>query len=713
MKDISQKEYIKYYLLGGLKIIPCVSNDKRPIISGWKEKATTDKQVINNWWDKYPDANIGLPTGKDNNLVVVDVDVKNDAGGMGSLKQLEDECGKFDTLMVHSPSGGRHYYFKYPEHEEYIKGPVNFRPGIDIRADGNLIIAPGSSIDGNPYEFEDEDAQIAELPQKLLEILTSDNTIHKSNYVSDFTSPISEVIYGVEKGGRNDSIFKFASRLRGIDMPYEEAINQVVVAARNCTPALSESEAIRCLDSAWKYEPNKLDTEKHLTELGNAKRLVEQYGDDIRYVTEFKKWLYWDGMRWCFDEDGHTYRLTKDTVLSIYEEAAKESDMNRRQNISQHAIKSESRYAIDAAVKLAETEAGVPISQSQLDQDHLLLGVNNGVIDLRTGGLLLNNKKDFITQKAFVDYMPQAKCPLWMSFLEQVTNNDQDLIDYLKMIVGYSLTGNTSEEILFFFHGFGSNGKGVFIDTIETLMGDYAKKTSVATLMSKGKTGADDNLARLRGSRYVTTTETEEYTRFNESLLKTLTGEDIITARKLYGNTFQYKPSFKLWIVGNHKPFIKGDDYGIWRRIKLIPFEVRISKEKRDRKLREKLKSELSGILNWAIEGCIQWQEKGLITPQRVEDATNEYRSDMDIIKSWMDDCCDPKATAYSESTARELYDSFRQWSQDNGERYVMNQRQFSMKLQEHGFEKKHTRNGSVYLGILLGNGLAYADCEF
>ncbi len=708
MREMSLKEYIKYYIYGGLEIFPCMRNKKNPLTANGFKDASSDEQVINGWWDKYPGANIGLPTGKVNNLVVVDVDVKNDAGGMDSLQQLLEECGEFDTKVVRTPSGGLHYYFSYPQDEEIIKCRTNLRPGIDIRADGGYVVAPGSSIDGNAYEFEDKDKKIAELPQKLLEILTN-----KSISVSDFTTPVSEVIYGVEQGSRNNSIFKFASRLRGMDLPYEEAKNKVIVAARNCTPALSDSEAIRCLDSAWKFEPDKLDTDKHLTELGNAKRLTEQHGDDIRYVTEFKKWLYWDGMRWCFDEDGHTYRLTKDTVLSIYEEATKENDMNRRRDISQHAMKSESRYAIDAAVKLAETEAGIPISQSQLDQDNLLLGVNNGVVNLRTGGLLLNNKKDFITQKAFVDYMPEAKCPLWMSFLEQVTNNDQGLVDYLKRIVGYSLTGNTSEQILFFFHGFGSNGKGVFIDTIETLMGDYAKKTSVTTLMSKGKTGADDNLARLRGSRYVTTTETEEYTMFNESLLKTLTGEDIITARKLYGNTFQYKPSFKLWIVGNHKPFIKGDDYGIWRRIRLIPFEVTITKEERDGKLREKLKTELPGILNWAIEGCIQWQEEGLITPQKVENATKEYKSDMDIIKSWMDDCCDPGADAYSESTARELYDSFRQWSQDNGERYVMNQRQFSMKLQEHGFEKKHTRKGSVYLGILLGNGLAYADCEY
>lgn len=159
---MSLKEYVKYYLLGGLEIFPCKKNKKEPLtLHGYKD-ASLDEKVVNDWWDKYPNANIGLPTGKVNNLVVVDVDVKNDAGGMDSLKQLEDECGKFDTKVVNTPSGGRHYYFNYPDDVDTIKCKTNLMSGIDIRADGGYVIASGSSIDGNPYEFEDEDAQIAE-----------------------------------------------------------------------------------------------------------------------------------------------------------------------------------------------------------------------------------------------------------------------------------------------------------------------------------------------------------------------------------------------------------------------------------------------------------------------------------------------------------------------------------------------------------------------
>jgi putative DNA primase/helicase len=584
MQEVSIKKYIKYYIRRKLKVFPCKGNGKSPRISGWQESATLDEKVIDRWWEKYPNANIGLLTGKNNNLVVVDVDINNGKKGMESLKQLQNECGEFDTLMVHSPSGGRHYYFKYPKNEDHVKGPTNFRPGIDIRADGNLIIAPGSSIDGNPYRFEDGEKEISELPDRLLEMLMSKEGLP----MSPFEVPISDVIYGIEEGGRNEGIYKYACSLRGIDTPYNEAVKQVRGAAKSCIPPLSDQEATACLNSAWKHEPN---TEGfHLTELGNAKRLVEMYGDDIRYVVEYKKWIYWDGCMWKEDMDGYIERLAKDTVLSIYEEAFSEADMNRRRDISSHAMKSESKYVIDAMIKLTKSEKSISISQSRLDNNNMLLGVNNGALDLSSGSLLMNSKKFFITQKANVSYMPEEKCPLWMSFLETVTGGDEDMISYLKKIVGYSLTGKTSEQALFFFYGFGANGKGVWIDTIEFLLGSYAKKTSVKTLMAKKTSGADDNLARLRGARYVTTSETEEGARFDESLLKTLTGEDRITARQLYGSTFEYLPEFKIFVVGNHKPYIKGNDFGIWRRLKLIPFDITIPNEERDGGLRENLK---------------------------------------------------------------------------------------------------------------------------
>jgi hypothetical protein len=253
MKHIN--ECLKYYIRGGRKIFPCWPNKKNPRMPGvgGHKKATSDAGVIEAWWDKYPNANIGLRTGIENNLVVVDVDVKNDAGGMESLKQLQDECGQFDTRMVHTPSGGLHYWFKHPGESYFVDDHRGFRDGIDIKADSGYVLAPGSSINGNPYEFEDIDKEIAELPIELLKILTEPKA-----KTTGFDTPVADFVYGVDDGARDDSMFKLASRHIGLGTPYEEAKNIILTAALNCTPALPEKRALKCLNSAYlRYEPNE------------------------------------------------------------------------------------------------------------------------------------------------------------------------------------------------------------------------------------------------------------------------------------------------------------------------------------------------------------------------------------------------------------------------------------------------------------------------
>ena len=701
--EMSLKEWIKYYTYRGLEIFPCKCNKKNPLTANGFKDASSDEQVINGWWDKYPDANIGLPTGKVNNLVVVDVDVKNDAGGMDSLQQLLEECGEFDTKVVRTPSGGLHYYFSYPQDEEIIKCRTNLRPGIDIRADGGYVVAPGSSIDGNAYEFEDKDKDIAELPQKLLKVLTN-----KNDYVSDFTITASEVIYGVEQGSRNNSVFRLASRLRGMDLPYEKAKNQVIVAARNCTPALSDSEAIRCLDSAWKFEPNKPNSGEHLTELGSAKSLVDNYGSDIRFAHQYDKWMYWDGHRWCIDDDGHIYRLAKQNALSRYDQVSEIEDYDKRREMTKYATRSESRQAIESTIHLAKSEPSIPLRIEDLDTDPYLLGVTNGVVNLRTGGLRENSKAEFITKQAPVVYSPEAKCPLWMSFLNQAMNNDQDMINYLQIIIGYSLTGDTREQKLFFLYGYGANGKSVFVNTIQEMLGDYAKQTPVSTLMTRAKGSVNNDVARLKSARFVATTETEEGSKFNESELKLLTGQDVITARFFRQEFFEFRPEFKIWVSGNHKP-VPGDGHGIWRRLVLIPFEVIVKDEDQDKELQNKLKQEFSGILNWAIEGCLKWQEEGLKEPKKIVDAIAEYKSEMDRVNSWMEDCC-IMSSQHCSTKASELYKSYKNWADNNGE-WHMNQRILGTKLAERGFQKKRESRGWVYRGIKLNED--YHDSNF
>ena len=693
MKNIN--EHINNDVLRGQKIFPCKSNGKKPLTPRGFKDASSDTGVITTWWSNYPDANIGLCTGKDANLIVVDVDVKNRAGGIESLQVLEAEFETLDTLVVTTPSGGLHYYFSYPQAVERIKCMTGFRKGIDIRADGGYVVAPGSSIDSKPYEFVDIDKEIAQLPLWLLDLLTNKETNNSS-------FDVVETVQGVNKGSRNVSLFKLSCRLRGQDVDYEDAKEQVLSANNNCNPPLRKAEALKCLNNAYNsYQPNNTElTEQHLTELRSAKEMVSSYGENIRYIPQFGKWLLWDSHRWCFDETGNVSRLAKANALAQYDKVAQIDDFNQRQQMSRYAAKSESRQAIESTIHLAKTEAGIPLRVESLDTNSYLLGVANGVINLRTGGLREETKEEYITKQAPVVFNPDATCPRWLKFLNQAMDGDNDMINYLKRIVGYSLTGDTKEQVLFFLFGHGANGKSVFVNTIQDLLGDYAMQTPVSTLMTRGKGAINNDIARMKGARFVATTETEEGSKFNESEIKLLTGGDTITCRFLRQEFFEYRPEFKIWISGNHKP-VPGDGHSIWRRLILIPFEVIVDYAKQDKELHLKLKEELSGILNWAIEGCLEWQEEGLKTPQKILDAISEYKSEMDRVLTWMDECCDPKPRAGVETKASSLYGCYRKWAIENGE-WAMSQRIFSNKLSEKGYKKIRKQQGQFYQGIRL-----------
>ncbi|MGY8863886.1 MAG: DNA primase family protein, partial [Pseudomonadales bacterium] len=309
----------------------------------------------------------------------------------------------------------------------------------------------------------------------------------------------------------------------------------------------------------------------------------------------------------------------------------------------------------------------------------------------------------YLTKKATVCFDPEARCPTWHTFLHQVLGGDEEFIRFIQKAVGYSLTGDTSEQVLFFLYGVGANGKSTFVNTLQTILGDYAQQAQVSTFMAKGKGAINNDIARLRGSRLVATTETEEGSRFNESELKQLTGGDTITARFLHQEHFEFKPNFKLWISGNHKPYIQGNDIGIWRRIKLIPFEVSVAPDEQDKDLTTKLLAESSGILNWALEGCRMWIEEGLGGCKIVDKATKAYRSEMDVISGWVNERCILDINAEAPSSV--LYESFRLWAHENGE-YVVNNRKFKQKLLEKDIQLSRTSKGSMYSGLRLQEGL-------
>jgi putative DNA primase/helicase len=385
-------------------------------------------------------------------------------------------------------------------------------------------------------------------------------------------------------------------------------------------------------------------------------------------------------------------------VRSIYGEAAAAEDEDRRKALAKHAASSEAEGKIKAMLELAKSE--VPISPDELDADPWLLNAPNGTIDLRTGELQPHRREDFITKMAGAEYDPNAAASVWGTFLERVLPGGE-LRAFVQRSTGYSATGDTSEQCLFINHGPGANGKSTFQEALGEALGDYATRTPTEMLLTKRAGGVPNDVARLKGARFVAASETEEGRRLAESLVKDLTGQDTISARFMRAEWFDFKPTHKLWLSTNHKPEIRGTDNAIWRRIRLIPWSVIVPPVERDRKLPEKLKAELAGILAWAVDGCLKWRREGLREPEEVRRATRAYRAEMDVLAAFLADCCEKGEgeTAY----AGELWKVWQRWCEETGER-PESQKKFGGRLSERGFlNHRDSRTGrKVWSGVSL-----------
>lgn len=436
-----------------------------------------------------------------------------------------------------------------------------------------------------------------------------------------------------------------------------------------------------------------------LTDMGNGERLVRQHGQDLRYCKRWSQWLAWDQRRWAADDTDAVTRLAKETVTAMYAEVARIPDDDRRAALAKHAIKSQAAYRIRAMLSMAESELPVVTRPADFDQDPWLFNVQNGTVDLCTGELLSHQREKMITRLAPVDYDPSATCPLWDKFLDRIMDGNEALIGFLQRAVGYSLTGETSERCLFIEHGTGDNGKTVFLETLATLTGEYCKETPVSTLMIKRGDSIPNDLAALKSARIVTAAESEEEQRLAESLIKHMTGGDRISARFLHAEWFDFRPQFKIWLATNHKPRIRGTDNAIWRRIRLIPFGVTIPEEEQNKDLARRLATELPGILNWAIEGCLAWQREGLSAPAEVKEATQNYRGEMDHLTAFLEDCCELDSLA--QITAKAIHEAYTKWCKANGDE-VMTKRAFGLRLGQHGFMPDRDAGVRSWWGIRL-----------
>lgn len=436
---------------------------------------------------------------------------------------------------------------------------------------------------------------------------------------------------------------------------------------------------------------------------GNAERLFDAFGDMLRFCYTEKKWLYYFEGKWYTDNIGYIRQLADSaTVLQESERILYADDEDMLKAFDRHLKKSRSFAGKTNMIREAEHYA--PILPQNLDRNKAVIGAKNGIIDLKTGALLPHDREAYLTKQCPFAYNPDAPEPtLWLQFLSDIFGGDPYMLDYIQKCVGYSLTGSTSEQCAFFLFGTGRNGKSTFLEIVRGILGDYATNIQPQTIMVNPKSGnaPSSDIARLKGARLVTSVEPNEGMRLDEGLLKQLTGDDVVTARKMFSEEFEFKPEFKLWMATNHKPLIRGTDTGIWRRIHLIPFEVQIPLEKVDRHLKYKLVKEAEGILNWAVQGCIRWQNEGLSMPQKVLDAVREYQHEMDVISSFLDACC---VTGEGETKASRLYAVYAKWADEHNE-YKMSSTKFGTELTKRdGIGKKKTRDGWYYTGVSIGS---------
>lgn len=442
-------------------------------------------------------------------------------------------------------------------------------------------------------------------------------------------------------------------------------------------------------------EPKK---QYDMTDTGNAHRLFDKFGSVIRYSYNRKKWFYWDGKVWREDTTGEIKKFGDIICDDLKREAFQEQDDKTQSDMLKWANRTAASKNKESMIKECQHLDGIPVSPDDLDAYPDYINCQNGMVNLRNGELLPHDSSLMMSKICYAEYDITGKKPeLWLSFLDDVTNHNQDLIDYIQKCIGYSLTGSNREQCAFFLYGIGNNGKSTFLDTLTDLLGNYAANAQPETIMMKKfDSGANSDIARLKSTRFVTSEEPTEGVRLNEGLFKQLTGGSRITCRFLYGDEFEYTPQFKIWLATNHKPIIRGTDVGIWRRIKLIPFEVNIPKEKVDKNLKYKLRKEFPQIMAWAVQGCIKWQKEGMTEPQCVLDAVKEYKQEMDLLVGFLEQCIIIDYDSDEKIMASDLFRVYVKWAKENNE-YEMSSKKFFSEIGKKLPEKGRNGKGIFY----------------
>lgn len=441
------------------------------------------------------------------------------------------------------------------------------------------------------------------------------------------------------------------------------------------------------------------------SDAGNARRFVVHHGKDVKYVAAWRQWFIWDGYTYRPDAKNEILLRAISTASAIVHEVPHVDGDDGKKRRLKHALLSKNHRNLRAMLDLASAQPEIALGTGDLDTNLDLLGVPNGVIDLREGKLLVDDERRLITKRAGAKFDAAADCPLFKSVVYSLCNDNATMFDFLQRLVGYLITGHTVEQALFLVIGRGANGKTTFIEVVLDLLGEYGARIPAEALLVSGVPGGGvpNDVARLVGARGVAATEVEQGRTLNEAKIKEVTGGDTLTARFMRSEWFDFRPQFKVLLSGNHLPRIRGADHGIWRRLRLIEFNVTIPEKDQDRNLAQKLRGELPGILNWAIQGAMRWYAEGLKTPDAVKHASDQYQAAEDVIGQFISERC--MVGLQQSATLKELTEAYNTWAEANSERKTSSRNLGSL-LVERGYAKQRGSGNAVCVkGLCLPAG--------
>ena len=613
------------------------------------------------------------------------------------------------------------------------RGKFTDGSGIDVLCGGTFVMVTGDVIDDACYTIgESQDFSELHKWRKLLNGSENTNTFINQEVPFDHNMPVAS--WDVER-------IRTELLPRLIDFSDRDNWRDVCFALHHQTggsteglelfheysqriPEMYNPDEVEALWRSTKLNPNRLNktfrwllqlvrqeitqTQTHIMgDLDNARFFKSMFEGEFLFCHSNRKWLRFTGMRWEWcqkDEQIGAAKLVAEQIMDKAGELFKLDPAGATAKAWQsHAKTIRNNGRIIAMLELATSEPGMSIGNiSDLDSQPMLLGVSNGVYDLKAMKLIPADPKLLISRQANANYSRIATCPLWLKFLDEIFIGDQDVINYIQKALGYSLTGDVSEELLHFCYGHGKNGKSVMANVIVKIMGDYVQ-TANFDLLALKESGATNDVARLAGARLVMANETRENQRLDDQKLKALVSTEKITARFMYAEFFEFWPQFKIWLRGNYKPIITDSSNGAWRRMRLIPFEYHVPEDKTDHKLEEKLLAEKEGILAWMIDGCHQWQQERLLAPKRIEDASRIYQDESDMLGEFLEDCCEVGAGKTESQKA--VFGTYQIWARSNGT-HSATQKSFTRQLGSRGVDTKriktHGDTKRFYVGLEL-----------